>query len=74
MTNASIRASVRNITVNAPREQQYGYFSFDYTVWVNGKKTVGSYNSSFSGRKREAFRKLLKRGYAWRTAVQQVLE
>lgn len=58
--------SVHNIQVSKD-----GGYSFDYTVRKGrGRLKRGFYSGTYSGRSREAFRKVLKRGWAADLAIQ----
>lgn len=49
-----------------------GYYSFDFFLYVNGKlREWGNLDGDFSGQTAEAFRHVLKRGWAYQLVLQR---
>lgn len=62
----NVSVEIENIHVKGD-----GYYSFDYTINLNGKIKKGSYDSDYSNQTASAFRKVLERGYAVRLVFEQ---
>lgn len=66
-----IEIKIDNIKVTTDAHNT-GYFYFDWSAKVNGKKKSGKYDSSYSSQSASAIRGKLKRGYAVELAVTQL--
>ncbi len=66
MIKSTFKVEIYNLKVS-----KQGYYSFDYYLTVDGKRYDDSLGGSYSGRSREAFRKVLKRGWAAQLVLQK---
>lgn len=66
-----ITIKIENIKVTTDAHDM-GYFYFDWSAIVDGKKKKGKYDSSYSSQSASAIRGKLKRGYAIQLAVQEL--
>ena len=66
--NTTIRIAVSDLKVS-----KHGWYRFNYGPTINGKYREGSCDGSYSDQSSEAFRKVLKRGYAVLLVIQQEL-
>lgn len=63
----TFKVVIKNISV-----WKYGMYCFDFYLYENGKlKEWGNLDGSFSQRSADAFRKVLKRGWAHQLVLQQ---
>ena len=62
----TVKVKIGPIYVSKISGDSRGYYNFDYWIYENGKMMdYGNYDGSFTIRTAEAFRKVLKRGYAF---------
>ena len=61
-----IAIEVSNIKVS-----KQGWYRFDYKLTINGKTKKGQADGSYSSQTAEAFRKVLKRGWAATLVLQE---
>lgn len=47
----------------------YGYYSFNYSIKINGKKRLGEYDSDWNNQTRAHFRRVLSNGEAARIVL-----
>lgn len=53
---------------------KHGQYGFDFELYKNGKRIeYGNLDGTYSQRSREAFRKVLKRGWAARLVLQRYI-
>lgn len=63
----TIQITIKNISVS-----KNGWYSFDFALKRNGKlKEHGNLDGDYSGQTAEAFRKVLKRGWAATLVLQR---
>jgi len=67
-TTLKLEIEVLNIKVDE------GYYSFDYTYTLNGKKKKASYDSDYEGWTIKEWKNCLEKGEAIKTALQQIAE
>ena len=65
-TTIEIEIGKIKVTTDA---KNMGYYDYDWTANVNGKKKKGHISSSYSGQTSNAIRATLKRGYAVQLAI-----
>lgn len=67
-----IEVEIENIRVlTDDGTKRRGFYYFDYTIWINGKKKIGSEDGTWSSQTAGAFRGALKRGYAAQLVIQK---